>query len=267
MSGMPEEKHYHTEHQHQQPADRAAHEEHQEGARHQARESRHEHDDHDHSAGAGGQLRVGILTCSDRSARGERADVGGPTVHNLVAERLGAKVAQYKVVPDDRAIIAATLREWADEHQLDLIITTGGTGFAPRDVTPEATRDAVERETPALVQAMVVESLRITPYAMLTRATAGIRGRTLIVNLPGNPKAATENFDAVAEVLPHAVQIVQGVDIHAKGHDGHGHAGGRDAEEVHAAAGEHGHAEHGYQEERAAPSAAGIARNVGGPPC
>ena len=167
---------------------------------------------------------MGILTCSDRGARGERADVSGPTLHNLVVERLGASVAQYKVVPDDRGAIEATLAEWADETRLDLVFTTGGTGFSARDVTPEATRAVVEREAPALTQAMLFESLRVTPYAMLTRATAGIRKRTLIVNLPGNPKAVTENFDAIAEVLPHAVDILRGVDTHA-GHQG-GHQGG-----------------------------------------
>jgi molybdenum cofactor synthesis domain-containing protein len=269
-------------------------------------EARHDHgrdgrdgQGHAHGgAGGGGPITVGILTCSDRGAQGERADVSGPTLHNLVAERLGAKVAQYKVVPDDRAAIEATLVEWADDVRLDLVFTTGGTGFSARDVTPEATRAVVEREAPALTQAMLFESLRITPYAMLTRATAGIRKRTLIVNLPGNPKAVTENFDAIAEVLPHAVDIVRGVDTHAgqAGHAG-GHAG--DAREgqqqqghrEHAEHGEHaGHREHGEHREHAEhaghreehqasePAAGagaggqparegGIARNVGGPPC
>ena len=194
-------------------------------------EARHDHGQgHQHGAPAdGAQITVGILTCSDRGARGERADVSGPTLHNLVVERLGASVAQYKVVPDDRGAIEATLAEWADEARLDLVFTTGGTGFSARDVTPEATRAVVEREAPALTQAMLFESLRVTPYAMLTRATAGVRKRTLIVNLPGNPKAVTENFDAIAEVLPHAVDILRGVDTHAgrqggpQGHEGTGH--------------------------------------------
>jgi molybdenum cofactor synthesis domain-containing protein len=229
------------------------------------------------------------LTCSDRGARGERADVSGPTVHNLVVDRLGGTVAQYKVVPDDRGAIEATLVEWADDHRLDLILTTGGTGFSPRDVTPEATRSVVERETPALVQAMLFESLRVTPYAMLTRATAGIRKRTLIVNLPGNPKAVTENFDAIAEVLPHALDIIRGVDTHAgrdsgpsaahAGHGGHaGHvaansaaapaAGGREARPGHDHSAQ-AHGSHGATHGAATPAApaGGIARNVGGPPC
>jgi molybdenum cofactor synthesis domain-containing protein len=215
---------------------------------------------------------VGILTCSDRGSRGERADVSGPTLHNLVVDRLGAKVAQYRVVPDDRGAIEAALVEWADEARLDLILTTGGTGFAARDVTPEATRAVVEREAPALTQAMLFESLRITPYAMLTRATAGIRKRTLIVNFPGNPKAVTENFEAVAEVLPHAVDILRGVDTHAGRHGGS--SGGHAAHAAHADGGARagGHREHA-EPAPAAPAAApaapagGIARNVGGPTC
>jgi molybdopterin adenylyltransferase len=214
-------------------------------------------------AGApGAQITVGILTCSDRGARGERADVSGPTLHNLVVERLGASVAQYKVVPDDRGAIEAALTEWADETRLDLVFTTGGTGFSVRDVTPEATRAVVEREAPALTQAMLFESLRVTPYAMLTRATAGIRKRTLIVNLPGNPKAVTENFDAIAEVLPHAVDILRGVDTHA-GHQG-GHQGGHEAHRQ--AAPEPAPATASTATAAAAPGG-GIARNVGGPPC
>src|SRR5438477_12281409 len=128
-------------------------------------ESKHEHQ----RQPTGGPMRVGILTCSDRGSRGERADVSGPTIHNLVVERLGGKVAQYKVVPDDRTDIEQTLIEWVDQERLDLILTTGGTGFSPRDVTPEATRAVAEREAPAIAQAMLFESLRITPYAMLTR--------------------------------------------------------------------------------------------------
>ena len=167
-------------------------------------------DDHEHHGPE--ELRVGILTSSDRSSRGERADTTGPTIHNLVVDRLGGTVVQYKVVPDNIQAISETLIEWVDEHKLDLILTNGGTGLSPTDVTPEATRKVIERETPWLINGMVLESLRVTPYAMLTRATAGIRGRTLIVNLPGSPKAATENLTAVAEILPHAVMIVQGVD-------------------------------------------------------
>ena len=155
-------------------------------------------------------IRVGVLTVSDRCARGEREDLGGPAVADAVVAGLpGAAVAERAVVPDERTQIAALLARWADDLCLDLILTTGGTGFAPRDVTPEATRDAVERVAPGLAEAMRAESLRITPHAMLSRAVAGIRGRTLIVNLPGSPKGAVENLGTIAAVLPHAIELLR----------------------------------------------------------
>ena len=154
-------------------------------------------------------IRVGVLTVSDRSARGEREDLGGPAVAAAVLAQLpDAAVVERAIVPDERAAIAARLAHWADELGLDLILTTGGTGFAPRDVTPEATRDVIERETPGLAEAMRAASLRITPHAMLSRGVAGIRGRTLIVNLPGSPKGAVENLATIAPVLPHADRVV-----------------------------------------------------------
>ncbi len=155
-------------------------------------------------------IRVGILTISDRSARGERPDASGPALAQALAERLpGAVIAATAVVPDDRPEISATLVRWADESGLDLVLTTGGTGFAPRDVTPEATRAVLEREAPGLAEAMRAESLRVTPHAMLSRAVAGIRGHTLIVNLPGSPKGALENLATILPVLPHAVELLQ----------------------------------------------------------
>jgi len=155
-------------------------------------------------------VRVGILTVSDRSARGDREDLSGPALARAVSERLaGAVVAQTAIVPDERGEIAATLRQWADEFGLELILTTGGTGVAPRDVTPEATLAVVERLTPGLAEAMRAESLRVTPHAMLSRGVAGIRGRTLIVNLPGSPKGAVENLLTILSVLPHAVELLQ----------------------------------------------------------
>lgn len=155
-------------------------------------------------------MRVGILTVSDRSARGDREDLSGPALARQVSERLaGAVVAQTAIVPDERDEIAATLRQWADEFGLELILTTGGTGVAPRDVTPEATLAVVERLTPGLAEAMRAESLRVTPHAMLSRGVAGIRGRTLIVNLPGSPKGAVENLLTILSVLPHAVELLQ----------------------------------------------------------
>lgn len=205
-------------------------------------------------------IRVGIMTCSDRGARGERADVSGPTLHNLVVDHLSGQVVQYRVVPDERTPIEATLKEWADEHKLDLILTTGGTGLSPRDVTPDATRAVCDREVPAIAQAMFLESLRITPYAMLTRATAGIRRRTLIVNLPGNPRAVQENFGAIAEVLPHAIDIIRGVDTHAShaGHNRRTHSGSAQSKPV---------LETRTVKPTTSPEDGPIARNVGGPPC
>ncbi|MEA3460126.1 MAG: MogA/MoaB family molybdenum cofactor biosynthesis protein, partial [Chloroflexota bacterium] len=138
-------------------------------------------------------ITVGVLTVSDSSYRGEREDLSGPLIREMVTKRLKAKVELEGVVPDDVDIIKGTLTVWADEVGLDLILTTGGTGFGPRDVTPEATGAIVEREAPGLAEAMRAEGLKATPHAMLSRAVCGIRGRTLIVNLPGSPQAVREN--------------------------------------------------------------------------
>jgi len=155
-------------------------------------------------------IRVGILTVSDRSARGERADLSGPALEMALAEGLAAtEVVVRDVVPDERELIAARLTRWSDEDGLDLILTTGGTGFAPRDVTPEATRLVTDREAPGLAEAMRAASLRVTPHAMLSRAAAGMRGRTLIVNLPGSPKGAVENLATILPVLPHALELLR----------------------------------------------------------
>lgn len=153
-------------------------------------------------------IRFGILTLSDRSSRGEREDESGPAL----ARRLdgeGWSVARTLILPDDESSIRETLAQWADSGEFDIILTTGGSGFAPRDVTPEATRAVIERETPGLAEAMRSASLKITPHAMLSRSVAGIRGKTLIVNLPGSPKGAVENFEAVIPVLGHAIQLLQ----------------------------------------------------------
>jgi len=153
-------------------------------------------------------IRFAILTVSDRSARGERPDTSGPALTTAV-EAQGWTVSATQIVPDDQDAIRQVLREWCDSRRMDVILTTGGTGFSPRDVTPEATLGVIERATPGLPEAMRQASLRATPHAMTSRSIAGIRGRTLIVNLPGSPKAAVENLQVVTAVLPHAVQLLQ----------------------------------------------------------
>jgi molybdenum cofactor synthesis domain-containing protein len=127
----------------------------------------------------------------------------------MVAEGLKARVTKYEIIPDEIERIKDALIHWADEMGLDLILTTGGTGFAPRDVTPEATKAVIEREAPGLAEAMRAESLKVTPHAMLSRAVAGIRGRTLIINLPGSPKAVRENLETILPALPHGIELLQ----------------------------------------------------------
>jgi molybdenum cofactor synthesis domain-containing protein len=155
-------------------------------------------------------MRVGVLTVSDRSARGERSDESGPAIRQII-EGTGAQVVQCAIVPDEVTAIAAALTRWSDELDLDLILTTGGTGFAPRDVTPEATLYVIERRAPGLEEVMRAESLKHTLHAMLSRAVAGIRRRTIIVNLPGSPKAVRENLAVILPALPHAVRLLRGV--------------------------------------------------------
>lgn len=153
-------------------------------------------------------LRIGILTVSDRSWRGERQDSSGPALAEAVQAQ-GWQVVRQMILPDDLADLRDLLAAWADSGEMDVILTTGGTGFAPRDVTPEATQAVIERPAPGLAEAMRQASLQVTPHAMLSRATAGIRKRSLIVNLPGSPKGALENLHTILPVLPHAVQLLQ----------------------------------------------------------
>jgi molybdenum cofactor synthesis domain-containing protein len=152
-------------------------------------------------------IRFGILTLSDRSARGERPDASGPVLAELIRAQ-GWIVAAQNILPDDESAIRAALVEWADSGAFDIILTTGGTGFALRDVTPEATRAVIQREAPGLAEVMRAESFKKTPHAMLSRAVAGIRQRTLIVNLPGSPKGAVENLQTLLPALPHAAQLL-----------------------------------------------------------
>ena len=153
-------------------------------------------------------IRFGILTLSDRSSRGERADASGPALADLIRAQ-NWSVTEQAILPDEESAIRAALTEWADSSRFDVILTTGGTGFALRDVTPEATRAVIQRDAPGLAETMRAESLKKTPHAMLSRAVAGIRGRTLIVNLPGSPKGAMENLQTIMPVIPHAVQLLK----------------------------------------------------------
>ena len=152
-------------------------------------------------------IKIAILTISDRSSAGEREDRSGPVLADAVRDA-GWQTTLTSIIPDDVEEIVSTLTLWADSGDHNVILTTGGTGFTSRDVTPEATRIVIEREAPGLAEAMRMGSLQITPHAMLSRAAAGIRKSTLIINLPGSPKAALENFRIVAPVLPHAVQML-----------------------------------------------------------
>lgn len=150
-----------------------------------------------------------VVTVSDRGSRGERADGSGPRIEAILRER-GYDVVHREIVPDEAEAIERALVRLADERDVALVVTTGGTGFSPRDVTPEATERICQRMAPGIPEAMRAASLRVTPRGMLSRAASGIRGRTLIVNLPGSPKAAIENLEAVAETLGHGLEMLRG---------------------------------------------------------
>lgn len=152
-------------------------------------------------------MKIAVLTISDRGAAGETEDMSGPLIIQIIGERTAWDVFKQEIIPDDRQTIARTLLRWCEEN-VNLILTTGGTGFAPRDVTPEATRQVIEREAPGIAEALRAESLKITRHAMLSRAVAGIRGRTLVINLPGSPKAVKENLDVLIPILPHALALL-----------------------------------------------------------
>ncbi|MGA7272778.1 MAG: MogA/MoaB family molybdenum cofactor biosynthesis protein [Acidimicrobiia bacterium] len=164
------------------------------------------------------KVSIGIITVSDRSARGERADASGPALEQFIKAQ-GWQVGRTLIVPDELQTVQDLLIAWAGDGDLDVILTTGGTGFSPRDVTPEATEAALERRAPGIAEAMRAASLAITPHAMLSRAVAGIRGRTLIVNLPGSPKGAVENLQVIRPVLEHAVQLLSEDPGAEAGHD------------------------------------------------
>jgi len=154
-------------------------------------------------------IRTAILTISDKGFLGQREDTSGPGLEEPL-QQIGARMIHYEILPDERPLIAARLRELADEGKVDLILTTGGTGVSPRDVTPEATREVLEREIPGLAEAMRARSLTITPHAMISRAVVGIRRRCLIINLPGSPRGARENLEVVLPILDHLIKKIQG---------------------------------------------------------
>ncbi|MCM1565478.1 MAG: MogA/MoaB family molybdenum cofactor biosynthesis protein [Dehalobacter sp.] len=154
-------------------------------------------------------ITVGVITASDKGSRGEREDLSGQVIKNMV-EEIGWEVRILEIVPDEQKIIEAKLIEYADECKVDVIFTTGGTGFSPRDVTPEATLAVVERLTPGIPEAMRLESLKVTPRAMLSRAAAGIRGKTVIINLPGSPKGVKECLTVALQSLEHGIEILKG---------------------------------------------------------
>jgi len=154
-------------------------------------------------------MRVAVLTASDKGARGEREDRSAEVIKEMVAE-IGGEVVAYDVVPDEKELLVEKLLEYADEKKVDLVLTTGGTGLSPRDVTPEATLEVVEKVIPGIPEAMRAKGLEYTPHAMLSRAVAGSRGKTLIINLPGSPRAVRENLEVVLPAIPHALEILQG---------------------------------------------------------
>ena len=159
-------------------------------------------------------IRIAIVTVSDSAVAGTRADLSGPKLRERV-EALGWTVAAQELVPDETEQISALLRRLADSGRISAIFTTGGTGVALRDVTPEATRAVIEREIPGVAEAMRAQGSKFTPLAALSRALAGVRGRTLIVNFPGSPKGAAESFDAIVNLIPHIVDLLEGRTGHA----------------------------------------------------
>jgi len=154
-------------------------------------------------------ITAAIITVSDRGSRGERRDSSGPEIQALL-EREGFEVLHYGLVPDEKDLIAEKIKEFTDDKKADLVLTTGGTGVSPRDVTPDATRDVIDREVPGLAEYMRLKSAALTPHAVISRAVAGIRKNSLIINLPGSPKGARENLAFILPALRHAIEKIKG---------------------------------------------------------
>jgi len=153
--------------------------------------------------------KAGVLTISDKGSKGQRADASGDYIVRTLHDA-GMEVARYEIVADEEKLISGTLAAWADSGEVDLIVTTGGTGISPRDVTPEATLKVIEKELAGIVEMMRAIGFRKTPTAILSRAVAGIRGQCLIVNLPGNPRAVQEYLELLLPIVPHAIETLQG---------------------------------------------------------
>ena len=152
---------------------------------------------------------IGILTVSDKGSQGKREDTGSEAVRDVISQ-IDARIMDYALVPDEKSLISAQLITWADSGKIDVVITTGGTGLSPRDVTPEATLDVLDKTAPGFAEAMRADSRDKTPHAMLSRGVSGVRNRTLIINLPGSPRAIKECLQVILPALPHAVETTRG---------------------------------------------------------
>ena len=161
-----------------------------------------------------GPFRIAILTVSDAGSRGERADTSGDAISEIATEA-GFLEVKRDLVPDDKQLVSQRLAQWCDSREVDLVLTTGGTGLGPRDVTPEATRDVIELEVPGITEAIRVETLRKTPFAMLSRSIAGVRSGCLILNLPGSPAGVRECLEIAVPALPHALEMLKGWRTHS----------------------------------------------------